>query len=213
VFESDVFAFGLILYQLIVGQRPFSGRSGIRAAKQIVVDEARPASPEFVLPDVGDVICECWAAHPDDRPQFDEILSRLEVMQFKATAGVKSAKVAAFVERITEEEPREVSGRQTVGNGMNRSGNLPEKAAEFKVRGEPCGAGCLHCLNSAQFCRREIGGALGVSRRGAEIHHLKTSSSRVQTGQDPRCWRRAIILAMGVCHFRSGSRRWRFASS
>jgi hypothetical protein len=70
----------------------------------MVMGEERPEIPEFVLPKVRDLIRDCWKDDPDDRPRFAGILERLQEMRWKLTAGVKSAKVAAFVERMLKWE-------------------------------------------------------------------------------------------------------------
>jgi serine/threonine protein kinase len=104
-FASDVFSYGMILYRLIVGCPPFPAHlNRIALAKRIVIDEARPEIPESVLPMVRELIIDCWANDPDDRPSFHEILLRLEEMHFRLADGVKSSKVASFVRTITHWE-------------------------------------------------------------------------------------------------------------
>jgi serine/threonine protein kinase len=102
---SDVFAFGLILYRLIVGCSPFPAPLEFLVhVKRIAIDDARPEIPDSVPPLVRDLISDCWASDPDDRPPFREIVRRLEAMHFRLTGGVKLAKVAGFVRKITDWE-------------------------------------------------------------------------------------------------------------
>jgi hypothetical protein len=56
------------------------------------------------------LIKDCWAADADNRPTFAEIVDRLGGMQFKVTADVNSAKVAAFVNRIEDWEKQNSRG-------------------------------------------------------------------------------------------------------
>jgi hypothetical protein len=103
--ESDVFSFGLILYELVVGKPAFSKNLKQRAvAKLLILDDSRPDIPDFVLPEVAKLICDCWATDPDDRPSFHQILVRLERMNFKLTANVNSSKVSEFVKKVKEWE-------------------------------------------------------------------------------------------------------------
>jgi serine/threonine protein kinase len=99
--ESDVFSFALILYELVVGKPPFSKSLKQSAvAKLLIVEDARPNIPDFVLPEVAKLIRDCWATDPDDRPSFHQILQRLERMNFKLTANVNSSKLSEFVKKI-----------------------------------------------------------------------------------------------------------------
>jgi hypothetical protein len=69
----------------------------VAIAKTVVIDERRPAIPEWLAPGVSALITDCWADNPDDRPSFDEIVERLQDMDFKVAGGVNSVKVACFV--------------------------------------------------------------------------------------------------------------------
>jgi hypothetical protein len=51
-----------------------------------------------------DLICDCCAADPRDRPLFDEIFDRLESLEVKPTADVNSPKQSAFVGKIKADE-------------------------------------------------------------------------------------------------------------
>jgi hypothetical protein len=64
----------------------------------------RPQIPGFVPANVNELIEDCWATKPADRPTFNVIVFRLEQMQFKMIAGVNSTKVATFVNEIEEWE-------------------------------------------------------------------------------------------------------------
>jgi serine/threonine protein kinase len=102
---SDVFSFGVILFELLAG-RTSAPADLTRAQMQfrVAVREARPVIPEFISPGARRLIRACWATNPDDRPSFDEIVEWLEVMEFKLTADVDSAKVTACVRKIEEAE-------------------------------------------------------------------------------------------------------------
>jgi serine/threonine protein kinase len=104
---SDVFAFGLILFEILAARPAFpESLNQLQIGYMVAVEGARPAIPNDVLPPARALIEDCWAADPDDRPTFEEIVERLAEIDFRVIADVDSAKVAAFVKRIEDWEAR-----------------------------------------------------------------------------------------------------------
>jgi serine/threonine protein kinase len=103
--KSDVFSFGIILCELLSG-RPGLPLSlpGPQLMKTIAVDRARPAIPNFVDRKVRLLISDCWKQKPNKRPSFEEILERLDEMDFRITAGLDSTKVRRFVKAVKDRE-------------------------------------------------------------------------------------------------------------
>jgi hypothetical protein len=86
---------------MIAGPRAFpDGVSSLVIVKKVVLDESRPAIPEWLAPGVRALITDCWADDPDDRPSFEEICERLQKMDFKSIDGVNSGKVSRFVKEV-----------------------------------------------------------------------------------------------------------------
>jgi serine/threonine protein kinase len=104
---SDVFAFGLILYEIVVGQSAFPKSLNRWAiVKRLLMEEALPAIPSLVLPAVRALIRDCWAFDPDERPTFCEVVELLESMRFKVMPDVDSRKVELFVKKVQDLESR-----------------------------------------------------------------------------------------------------------
>ena len=77
-FKVDVYAFGMMMFWLLVGAKPFdSTLSAFRLASKVIQGE-RPSVPESVPTLLGDLIRKCWAGDPESRPTFEEIVSQLE---------------------------------------------------------------------------------------------------------------------------------------
>jgi TPR repeat protein len=106
---SDVFAFGLILFEILIGRPVFPERlDPLQITFMVAIEGAQPEIPDSVRPPARALIEDCWEADPGDRPTFEEIVGRLEEMQFKVTADVNSAKVVKFVRRIEEWERQNI---------------------------------------------------------------------------------------------------------
>ena len=56
------------------------GRAGAQAAVGVVSQGLRPEMPRRVPPDLAQLVRQCWAAVPDQRPSFPQICTRLAEM-------------------------------------------------------------------------------------------------------------------------------------
>ncbi|OZJ02338.1 hypothetical protein BZG36_04593 [Bifiguratus adelaidae] len=83
--KSDVWAFGMILYELIASRLPYSDLVGEQILWQIgsqklpSMDEVREDTPA----DLKQLMANCWELRPQDRKSFDVILQNLVHMQTK----------------------------------------------------------------------------------------------------------------------------------
>lgn len=86
-FPADVFAFGIILYQLVIGEDPpwFVGAEGldfdqgVSFLSKLLSEKERPQIPvSDRVPEIyRQIISECWQADPDDRPTMSDVVDRL----------------------------------------------------------------------------------------------------------------------------------------
>lgn len=67
--RSDVFSFGVILYEMVTGVLPFTGDSTPRILRAVVADAPRPIErlPEGLPPEFGALILRCLEKNKEDR--------------------------------------------------------------------------------------------------------------------------------------------------
>ena len=75
--KVDVFAFGMILYQIITGRLPFDGKLNPYQISNNILNGGRPEINGDVQDFYRQLIQDCWKQNPDERPTFDDIVFRL----------------------------------------------------------------------------------------------------------------------------------------
>ncbi len=99
-YRTDVFAAGIVLYQLTVGKLPFEGKNPHEVLKRIA--ECRFTDPRVANPRIGNrlgrIILKAMAAKPDDRyPAIGEMVTALEA--YLDESGIASDKIAGELAR------------------------------------------------------------------------------------------------------------------
>ncbi len=74
--RTDIFAIGIVLYELLTGIPPFAGRDGVAVMKSILKDEVKPVSDVSpgLSPEVEAAVLMALAKRPDERPKDTSIL-------------------------------------------------------------------------------------------------------------------------------------------
>ena len=75
--ETDVYAFALVIWEVLTGEIPWRGLNPVQVAMQILAKQARPAVPEGAPADLVALMVRCWAHEPDARPTFATIKAEL----------------------------------------------------------------------------------------------------------------------------------------
>ena len=89
--RSDIFSFGVLLYEMATGQRPFSGSTPLDTLHAIAFEETRPLTElrANVPPHLQRVVSRCLRKRPEDRyADCREVIADLKVAKHEAESGI-----------------------------------------------------------------------------------------------------------------------------
>jgi len=88
--RSDIFSFGVVLYEMVTGARAFQGDNALSTLSAILRDEARPITeiaPD-APPQVEQLIERCLRKNPDDRWQsIEDVRAALSALKHESDSG------------------------------------------------------------------------------------------------------------------------------
>ncbi|KAK8881293.1 hypothetical protein M9Y10_004028 [Tritrichomonas musculus] len=77
--RSDVYAFSMILYELLTNEKPFQGITNVnQIMNHVVIENYRPKFNESIPECYQELIKKCWSSNPDERPEFSDIIDLLK---------------------------------------------------------------------------------------------------------------------------------------
>jgi serine/threonine protein kinase len=87
--KADVYSFGIILWELNAGKKPFVGLSRELFYERIVHGGERPPLNKRWPTELCQLIKDCWDVDIDSRPNFGEIVDKMEALLSKEKDGGK----------------------------------------------------------------------------------------------------------------------------
>jgi hypothetical protein len=75
---SDVFAFGVLLFEIFAREAPWTGVANLMAASKVMDGERMDVSSRNIPPTMAALMIECWAAKPSDRPSIEDVQRTLK---------------------------------------------------------------------------------------------------------------------------------------
>jgi len=89
-FRSDLFSFGVTLYEMVTGTLPFAGDSALDTMHAIAFEETRPVTSlrPNIPPDLHRIISRCLRKRPEDRyPSTRELVEDLKKLKREVDSG------------------------------------------------------------------------------------------------------------------------------
>lgn len=79
--KCDVYSYGIVLWEILTREEPFQQYQSFDKFKEaICVYHDRPKIPEGCVESLKSLMEDCWAPNPNDRPSFEDIISRINLV-------------------------------------------------------------------------------------------------------------------------------------
>ena len=92
--RSDIFSFGLMLFEMLTARHAFSGNSELEVVRGIIAREpARPSDvSSSVSPELNELVLRCLHKNPEERPQaMEKVKLELEELKLRSQTGMLPA--------------------------------------------------------------------------------------------------------------------------
>lgn len=87
--KADVYSFGVILWELVTMQQPWSGLNPPQVVGAVAFQNRKLAIPSNISPVLASLMESCWADDPAQRPSFGGIIESLRKLLKSPTEMIK----------------------------------------------------------------------------------------------------------------------------
>ncbi|KAK8876598.1 hypothetical protein M9Y10_006816 [Tritrichomonas musculus] len=104
--SADIYAFGMLAYEIVTGELPFKEHDGLTAVSisSKISNGERPEIPDRVPEKMSNLIQRCWSQDPKDRPSFDEIFRELSSDPSMLGEAVDEDEIYDYIDMLAERE-------------------------------------------------------------------------------------------------------------
>lgn len=108
----DVYSYGILLWEMLTRRVPFEEKDKVQITFAVLNKGERPPIPEDTPEPLSQLICQCWAQDPQDRPTFGEIVSAIQSGDVEFAGTVKTA-LSNFLNSFGATPPRKFIPRRS----------------------------------------------------------------------------------------------------
>lgn len=102
-YQVDIYAFSLIMYELITGIRPFSEYKSSYKLMKDVKNGVRPKLPKDLDENISSFIKRCWANDPSERPAFSEIVEFIQQDNFRKIFDIDQDELTNYLKNFDDD--------------------------------------------------------------------------------------------------------------
>ncbi|EAY10269.1 TKL family protein kinase [Trichomonas vaginalis G3] len=135
--KVDVYAYAIVLWEIITGLQPYQGLDPPQIIAQVMIHDLRPPLPQTVNPGLKDLITRCWDRNPDRRPSFEEIVKMFYKNQIIFNGGDKEEFMNYVKQQIGDEIEKENEFESKLLMAQKDEQALNSMVDEFQKSGIP----------------------------------------------------------------------------
>ena len=133
--KIDVYAYGIVLWEILTKKLPYSGLESTMIIGQVLLNDIRPAIPENTPIPLRNLMERCWARDASERPSFSDVLKKWRTGKI-IFPNADQAAVLKHLEATLEDQDRACNDVESHLNTNEQSG-LVEFAETLQRDGIP----------------------------------------------------------------------------